>query len=128
MSEVKTIVVKFLKSNTPYVKGDIAGVPAEEFEKLEKAGVVSAVKVTAKPESGGDQKYFKHIISEEDLENNPDFVDLGLKVGEEIEIPEPNESMKLDDLKAIAEKYNIDITGLKSKKEVAEAIKQYETK
>ena len=75
MSEVKTIVVKFLKSNTPYVKGDIADVPAEEFEKLEKAGVVSAVKAE-KPETVK--------VTKEMLEQYPELVEQGVKKGDKI--------------------------------------------
>lgn len=48
------------------------------------------------PTKGFDQKvpveeltggYFKHTVSAEDLEANPDLVDAGVEVGEEIEIP-----------------------------------------
>lgn len=30
----------------------------------------------------------KHILTQEDLDNNPEFVEQGLKVGDEIDIPE----------------------------------------
>ncbi len=33
----KLVRVKFLKSHTPYVKGDVAGLDTEEAEKLIKA-------------------------------------------------------------------------------------------
>lgn len=50
----------------------------------------------------------KHIVTEEDLVNNPEMVEQGLKVGDEIEIPapvvEPTETKKTTAKKSTAKK------------------------
>lgn len=38
----------------------------------------------------------KRILTQEDLDNNPELADQGLKPGDEIEIPEENESNAID--------------------------------
>jgi hypothetical protein len=38
----------------------------------------------------------KHIVTQEDLDNNPDLVTQGIKIGDEIDIPKP--ANKLDEL------------------------------
>ncbi len=42
--KTKGIVVKFLKSFTPYVKGDVAGISKDLFEKLSKQEIVEKYK------------------------------------------------------------------------------------
>lgn len=79
MSKEKTIVVKFLKSNTPYIKGDITGVTVEEFEKLEKADIVSAVKAE-KPETVK--------VTKEMLAQYPELAEKGMKKGDKITVEE----------------------------------------
>lgn len=39
----------------------------------------------------------KRIVTQEDLDNNPELKDSGVKVGDEIEIPEPNDFENDDD-------------------------------
>ncbi len=34
-----------------------------------------------------EEKMIDHVVTEEDLKNDPDLVDLGIEVGETIEIP-----------------------------------------
>lgn len=38
----------------------------------------------------------KRILTQEDLDNNPELAEQGCKVGDEIEIPEENESNAID--------------------------------
>lgn len=124
MSESKTILVEFLKNYTPYTIGDITAISEADFKKLSPDEFVKEYVET----NPATTVFLKHTVTEQDLEINPELVEKGIVVGDVIEFPEPTEAMKLDELKAIAEEYKIEITGLKSKKEVAEAIKQYETK
>ena len=122
MSEEKTVVVKFLKHYTPYVEGDVAGIPESEVAKLVKAEIAVEVGVTKSDEI----KYFKHTLTQADFELNPELAEKGLNTGDIIEIPEPTDAMKFNDLKAIADQYRINTDGMKSKKELIEAIKKYE--
>lgn len=39
-------------------------------------------------------KTVKHIVTDEDLKNNPELVEQGVKVGDEIEIPAPEKEKK----------------------------------
>ncbi len=39
-------------------------------------------------------KTVKHIVTDEDLKNNPELVEQGIQVGDEIEIPAPAEKEK----------------------------------
>lgn len=79
MSKEKTIVVKFLKNSTPYIKGDIAGISSEEFEKLEKTGAVSILKAE-KPETVK--------VTKEILKQYPELADQGVKNGDKITVEE----------------------------------------
>jgi hypothetical protein len=39
----------------------------------------------------------KHIVTQEDLDNNPDLVNAGVQVGEEIDIPQPDTDLAKND-------------------------------
>lgn len=90
----------FAKANA----GEAINISHEEMEKRKaaKAKADEAAKVQeneakneaqesqdalANQESGEAPKMMKHIVTEEDMENNPSLADDGVKVGDEIEIP-----------------------------------------
>lgn len=84
-------------------------------------------KNAAKPKQ---PKMIKHIVTQEDLDNNPEWVDQGLSIGDEVEYPESeekDEDMSVEDAQAIVQKYEgingIDIPELKAAKAVIKASK-----
>lgn len=62
------IIVKFIKNNTPYIKGDITGVTPEKFEELSKGKFVVEY----------DGKKIKEVVEDEttndDVSNTGDDV------------------------------------------------------
>jgi HK97 family phage prohead protease len=57
---------------------------------------VSAVSVPANPQAQFE-KSIKHTVTEEDLKNNPELAKQGVQVGDEIEIPEVEQTEEVDE-------------------------------
>jgi plastocyanin len=66
---------------------------AEAHQKTLKEGSVKTI-TRAEAEAEEAPKTVKHIVTEEDLVSNPALAEQGVKVGDEIEIPAPEEKKK----------------------------------
>ncbi len=58
---------------------------------------------------GGDVKMIDHVVTKEDLENNPALVENGVQEGDTIQIPDPNQGKKKseisDEIRGVFEKH-----------------------
>lgn len=91
----------------PVIAGETVELTAEQEARLIKLGV--AEKVETVPAGKGEPG---------EQNENP----AGEGSGEVEQLPEYNESMKLDELKAIAAQYGVDASSIKTKKDVVAAI------
>lgn len=94
------------------------GLPYEQTQAVKASGIAirsgmytykGFAELSSEPEEETPEVTMeKHIVTEEDLVNNPEMVELGLKVGDEIEIPapvvEPAETKKTSSKKATSKK------------------------
>ncbi len=77
--EVKELQLKLQEINTKF-----AVARAEELKALSFIGQMTNPKTT---DVITEENTVPHIITQEDLDNNPDLVEYGVKVGDEIRIP-----------------------------------------
>lgn len=88
--DVKKVQYELQELNTK-----LAVARAEELKALSFIAQMTAPKSTDSPYEGG----VPHKITQEDLDNNPDLVEQGFKVGDEVLIPNEPEEKKERTLK-----------------------------
>lgn len=91
--EVKTAQLQLQEINTK-----LAVSRAEEMKALTFIAQMTSPKAAADPYQGGTP----HTITQEDLDNNPELIEDGIKVGDQVIIP--NEDMVSDQEETKAEK------------------------
>lgn len=69
-------------------------IPADEAPAKKTASVAAPTKTALGKEQKKEAK--KHIVTQEDLDANPDLVENGVKVGDEIELPVTEETTEAD--------------------------------
>lgn len=77
-------------------KNPLVSDPTEGLEGVNK--VAEATEVVAEPILEENETIINHVVTEECLENNPDLVEEGVKVGDEIEVVESTEEENTESL------------------------------
>lgn len=83
--EVKKVQLELQELNTRLAVGR-----AEEMKALSFIGQMTNPRPESNPYQGGTP----HILTEEDLQNNPELAEQGLKVGDEVLIPKEEDQPK----------------------------------
>lgn len=92
--EVKTLQVDLQKLNTEF-----AIAKAEELKALSFVAQMNNPKPNANPYEGG----VHHKLTQDDLDENPEFAKNGLKVGDEVVFPNDNTPLSEDEEKEAIE-------------------------
>lgn len=87
------IEVKKLQAELQELSSKIATARAEELRAIMFIEQLTNPKEKGSEYSGGGMQ--SHVVTQEDLDSNPEMKEAGIEVGEEILIPKPEQSKKL---------------------------------
>lgn len=59
----------------------------EKFKELEAQYNIGKIMQASQPQQVNQEKYLEHVVTEEDLKNNPQLAAEGIKIGQTIMIP-----------------------------------------